>query len=345
MSHKVTLIPGDGIGPEVTQATVRVLEATGVKFEWESFAVGADAFEKHGEYIPKEALESIERTHVALKGPVTTPVGGGFSSINVALRQKFELYANFRPIRNLPHIPTRYPDVDLIIVRENTESLYSGLEHEVVPGVVESLKIITEKASTRIAKFAFAYARKNERKKIHAVHKANIMKLSDGLFIRCSRDVSKDYPEITYGEHIVDNTCMQLVMNPYQYDVLLLENLYGDIVSDLCAAFVGGLGLVPGANFGHECAIFEAVHGSAPDIAGRNIANPTAVLRSALLMLRHLGEHDAALKIRNAIDEVYRDRSKLTRDVGGTAGTSEFADAIIQAMESQSAVAAGQQTS
>ncbi len=326
------MIPGDGIGPEVTQATVRILEATGVKFDWESFAVGADAFEKHGEYIPKEVLESIERTCVALKGPVTTPVGGGFSSINVALRQKFELYANFRPIRNLPHIPTRYPDVDLIIVRENTESLYSGLEHEVVPGVVESLKIITEKASTRIAKFAFEYARKNQRKKIHAIHKANIMKLSDGLFLRCCRGVAKGYPEITYGEHIVDNTCMQLVMNPYQYDVLLLENLYGDIVSDLCAAFVGGLGLVPGANYGHECAIFEAVHGSAPDIAGKDIANPTAVLRSGILMLRHLGEENAANHIRAAIEKVYSEKKHLTRDVGGTAGTSEFADAMVEAL-------------
>src|SRR6202522_1849463 len=345
MSHKITLIPGDGIGPEVMRATVRILEATGVKFDWETFQVGADAFEKCGEYMPKEVIESIERTHVGLKGPVTTPVGGGFSSINVALRQKFELYANFRPIRNLPHIPTRYPDVDLIIVRENTESLYSGLEHEVVPGVVESLKIITEKASTRISRFAFEYARKNQRKRIHSVHKANIMKLSDGLFIRCSRTVSKEYPEIIYGEHIVDNTCMQLVMNPYQYDILLMENLYGDIVSDLCAGLVGGLGLVPGANFGHECAIFEAVHGSAPDIAGCNIANPTAVLRSALLMLRHLGEHEASTNIRNAIDEVYRDRTKLTRDVGGSAGTSEFADAIIQAMESQKAPTAEPQQS
>src|ERR1700734_3365577 len=258
MSQKVRLIPSVGIGTGVTQATVRILEATGVKFQWESFAVGAEAFERYGEYIPKEVIESIERTHVGLKGPVTTPVGGGFSSINVALRQKFELYANFRPIRNLPHIPTRYPDVDLIIVRENTEGLYSGIEHEVVPGVVESLKIITEKASTRVSRFAFEYARKNKRKKIHSIHKANIMKLSDGLFLRCSRAVSKEYPEITYGEHIVDNTCMQLVMNPYQYDILLMENLYGDILSDLCAGLVGGLGLVPGANFGHECAIFEA---------------------------------------------------------------------------------------
>ncbi|MGA8732567.1 MAG: isocitrate/isopropylmalate dehydrogenase family protein [Terriglobales bacterium] len=334
MTHKITLIPGDGIGPEVTQATVRILEATGVKFEWETFMAGAEAFEKYKEYIPKELTESIERTHVGLKGPVTTPIGGGFPSINVALRQKFELYANFRPIRNLPHIPTRYPDVDLIIVRENTESLYSGLEHEVVPGVVESLKIITEKASTRIARFAFEYARKNTRKKIHAIHKANIMKLSDGLFLRCTRAVAKDYPEIIYGEHIVDNTCMQLVMNPYQYDMLVMENLYGDIISDLCAAFVGGLGFVPSANLGDHCAIFEAVHGSAPDIAGKNLANPTAILRSSLLMLRHLGEYDAALKIRNALENVYRTRDKLTRDVGGKAGTSEFADFIIEAMES-----------
>ncbi|HUK24001.1 MAG TPA: isocitrate dehydrogenase (NAD(+)) [Terriglobales bacterium] len=334
MPHKVTLIPGDGIGPEVTRAAVRILEASGVKFQWETFQAGAEAYEKYREYIPKELIESVERTHVALKGPVTTPVGGGFASINVALRKKFDLYANFRPIHNLPHIPTRYPDVDLIIVRENTESLYSGLEHEVVPGVVESLKIITEKASTRIARFAFEYARKNQRKKVHAIHKANIMKLSDGLFLRCARNVAKDYPEITYGEHIVDNTCMQLVMNPYQYDILVMENLYGDIISDLCAAFVGGLGFVPGANIGEHCAIFEAVHGSAPDIAGRNIANPTAVIRSALLMLRHLGEHEAERKIGAALEAVYRHREKLTRDIGGQAGTSEFADSVIEAMAS-----------
>src|SRR6516165_3661265 len=340
MAHTVTLIPGDGIGPEVVNATVRILEATGVKFEWESFAAGAEAYEKYKEYIPKELTQSIERTHVGLKGPVTTPVGGGFSSINVALRKKFELFANFRPIINLPGVPTRYPGVDLIVVRENTEGLYSGIEHEVVPGVVESLKIITEKASTRIARFAFEYARRAKRHKIHAIHKANIMKMSDGLFIRCSRNVSKEYPEITYGEHIVDNTCMQLVMNPYQYDMLLLENLYGDIISDLCAAFVGGLGLVAGANFGSDCAIFEAVHGSAPDIAGKDMANPTAVLRCALLMLHHLGEHEAAFKIKNALDTVYRTREKLTRDVGGQAGTSEFADFIIQAME-PATVAAG----
>src|SRR5215471_6783721 len=338
--HKITLIPGDGIGPEVTSAVVRILETTGVKFEWESYAAGADAYEKYKEYLPQELLASIERNRVALKGPITTPIGGGFASANVALRKKFELYANFRPIRNLPHIPTRYPDVDLIIIRENTEGLYSGLEHEVVPGVVESLKIMTEKASTRIAKFAFEYARKNQRKRIHAIHKANIMKLSDGLFLRCARSVSKDYPEITYGEHIVDNTCMQLVMNPYQYDMLVMENLYGDILSDLCAAFVGGLGFVPSANLGDDCAMFEAVHGSAPDIAGKNLANPTALLRSALLMVRHLGEHDASTQIRNALERVYRDREKLTRDIGGQAGTSQFADAVIEEMENAKAGAA-----
>src|SRR5580658_9645528 len=333
MAPKVTLIPGDGIGPEVIQATVRMLEATGVQFEWESFSAGAEAFEKYKEYIPKELTESIERTRVGLKGPVTTPIGGGFSSINVELRKRFELFANFRPIRNLPHIPTRYPGVDLIVVRENTEGLYSGIEHEVVPGVVESIKVITEKASTRVSRFAFEHARKNKRKKIHSIHKANIMKLSDGLFLRCSRAVAKEYPEITYGEHIVDNTCMQLVMNPYQYDMLLLENFYGDIISDLCAGLVGGLGLVPGANFGHTCAIFEAVHGSAPDIAGKNLANPTALLRSGLLMLRHLGEFDASMQIRNALEKVYRHPEKLTKDIGGKAGTSEFADAVIEEMD------------
>jgi isocitrate dehydrogenase (NAD+) len=331
-THTVTLIPGDGIGPEVTDAVVRILEATGVKFAWERFAAGAEAFEKHKEYIPKELYESIERNKLALKGPVTTPVGGGFPSINVTLRKKFELYANFRPIKNLPGLETRYPNVDLVIVRENTEGLYVGLEHEVVPGVVESIKVITEKASTRIAKFAFAYARQHKRKKIHAIHKANIMKLSDGLFLRCARDVSKGFPEITYGEHIIDNTCMQLVMNPYQYDMLLLENLYGDIVSDLCAAFVGGLGLVPGANLGADAAIFEAVHGSAPDIAGKDIANPTALLQSAILMLRHIEEAEAADKLQTALEAVYIAKKTLTRDVGGSSGTKAFADAVIKAL-------------
>ena len=334
--HTITLIPGDGIGPEVTNAVVRILEgaaaATGASFQWESYAVGAEAFERFKEYIPRELYHSIERNRVALKGPVTTPIGGGFASINVTLRKQFELYANFRPIRNLPGTQTRYPGVDLVIVRENTEDLYVGLEHEVVPGVVESLKIVTEKASTRIAKFAFDYARKHGRKKIHAIHKANIMKMSDGLFLRCAREVAKDYPEVTYGEHIVDNTCMQLVMNPYQYDMLVLPNLYGDIVSDLCAAFVGGLGLVPSANLGESCAIFEAVHGSAPDIAGQDKANPTALLQSAILMLHHIGETEAANRIQNAMDKVYAEKTTLTRDVGGTAGTQAFANAVLAAL-------------
>jgi isocitrate dehydrogenase (NAD+) len=333
LAYRITLIPGDGIGPEVTRAVVRILEATGLEFDWESFAAGAEAHKKYKEYIPKELIESIERNKLALKGPVTTPIGEGFPSINVSLRKRFELFSNFRPIRNLPGIPTRYPGVDLALVRENTEGEYSGIEHEVVPGVVESLKIITEKASTRIARWAFEYARREKRKKIYAIHKANIMKMSDGLFLRCARNVAKEYPEITYGEHIVDNTCMQLVMNPYQYDTLLLENLYGDIISDLCAAFVGGLGLVPGANIGLDCAIFEAVHGSAPDIAGKDIANPTALLQSSVLMLRHVGEVEAADRLHAALERVYTAKQHLTRDIGGTASTTEFADAVIEQMQ------------
>src|SRR6202522_1122063 len=338
-THKVTLVPGDGIGPEVTQAVVRILEATGVKFDWERFAAGAEAFEIYGEYIPAALYASIERNRVALKGPVTTPIGGGFSSINVTLRKRFELYANFRPIKNLPGLDTRYPGVDLIIVRENTEGEYVGLEHEVVPGVVEAIKVITEKGSTRIAKFAFEYARKHGRKKIHAIHKANIMKLSDGLFLRCCRTVADGFPEVAYHEHIVDNTCMQLVMNPYQYDILLTENLYGDILSDLCSAFVGGLGLVPGANLGTECAIFEAVHGSAPDIAGKGLANPTALLQSAVLMLHHIQEKETAERVQAGLETVYAERKTLTRDVGGTSGTKEFAEAVMAAMEAPVAAA------
>jgi isocitrate dehydrogenase (NAD+) len=334
MAHKVTLIPGDGIGPEVTGAAVRIIENTGVKIDWETINAGSDAFEKYHEYIPKELIASIEQTGVALKGPITTPIGGGFASINVTLRKKFELYANYRPIKNLPSLPTRYPSVDLVIVRENTEGEYSGIEHEVVPGVVECLKIITEKGSTRIGRFAFEFARREKRKRVHAIHKANVMKMSDGLFLRCCRNVAKEYPEITYGEHLVDNTCMQLVMNPYQYDVMVMENLYGDILSDLCSAFVGGLGLVPGANLGERCAIFEAVHGSAPDIAGKGLANPTAVLQSGILMLRHLDEIEAAEKIQAAMEKTYKEKEHITRDVGGTASTSEFADAVIANMES-----------
>jgi isocitrate dehydrogenase (NAD+) len=336
-THKITLIPGDGIGPEVSGAVVRVLEAagaaTGVGFEWHRHDAGADAFEKTGEYIPKALYDSIEENRVALKGPVTTPIGGGFASINVALRQKFELFANFRPVKSLPGLKTNYPNIDLVIVRENMEDLYAGLEHVVVPGVVQALKIITEKGSTRIAKFAFDYARKHGRKKIHAIHKANIMKLSDGLFLRCCRTVAEDFPEVVYREHIVDNTCMQLVMNPYQYDILLTENLYGDILSDLCSAFVGGLGLVPGANLGTDCAIFEAVHGSAPDIAGMDLANPTALLQSAVLMLHHINESATAERVQTAVEQVYREGKTLTKDVGGKSGTKAFADAVLKAME------------
>ena len=331
MAHRVTLIPGDGIGPEVTSAAVRIVNASGVKIDWETFAAGSEAFAKYGEYIPRELTLSIEQTGVGLKGPVTTPIGGGFSSINVALRKQFELFANFRPIRNLPSLPTRYPAVDLAIVRENTEGLYSGIEHEVVPGVVESLKIITEKASTRIARFAFEYARREKRKRVHAIHKANIMKLSDGLFLRCAREVAREYPEITYGEHIVDNTCMQLVMNPYQYDVLVMENLFGDILSDLCAAFVGGLGLVPGANIGSRCAVFEAVHGSAPDIAGQGVANPTALLLAAAMMLGHLGLPEQAARLHAAI-EATTAAGILTRDLGGAASTEDVTKALIDAL-------------
>lgn len=335
-THRITLIAGDGIGPEVSSAVVGILEtagkATGCAFDWHPYAAGAEAFEKTGEYIPAALIASIEKNKVALKGPVTTPIGGGFASINVALRQKFELFANFRPVKSLPGLKTNYPNMDMIIVRENMEDLYAGLEVEIVPGVVQSLKIITEKGSTRIAKFAFEYARKHSRKKIHAIHKANIMKLSDGLFLKCCRKVGEGFPEIAYYEHIVDNTCMQLVMNPYQYDILLTENLYGDILSDLCSAFVGGLGLVPGANLGTECAIFEAVHGSAPDIAGKDMANPTALLQSAVLMLHHINEPETAERVQTALEKVYTEGKTLTKDVGGVSGTRAFADAVVAAM-------------
>lgn len=334
--HKITLIPGDGIGPEVTDATVAILEAAGkplgCTFDWHRFDAGADAFAKTGEYVPKACYESIEQNRVALKGPVTTPIGGGFSSINVTLRKRFDLYANFRPVKNLPGLETKYPGIDLVIVRENTEDLYAGLEVMVVPGVAQSLKIITEKGSTRIAKFAFDYAEKSGRKKVHSVHKANIMKISDGLFLDCCRKVAKEHPSITYAEHIVDNTCMQLVMNPWQYDIIVTENLYGDILSDLCSGLIGGLGLVPGANLGTECAIFEAVHGSAPDIAGKGLANPTALLQSAVLMLRHIDEPATADRIQAAIETVYAGKQALTRDVGGTSGTAGFRDAVLAAL-------------
>src|SRR5918992_3464411 len=332
MPHTITLIPGDGIGPEVSSAVVRIIEATGVDIKWETHYAGAQALEKFGSTLPEELLESIQRNKVALKGPITTPVGKGFTSVNVGLRKALDLYANLRPVRALPNVPSRYPELDLVVVRENTEDLYSGIEHVVVPGVVESIKVITEKASTRIARFAFDYARREGRKKVTAVHKANIMKLSDGLFLDCFRKVAKDYPEIEADDKIVDNACMQLVMRPEQFDIMLLENLYGDIVSDLCAGLIGGLGLVPGANLGEHGAVFEAVHGSAPDIAGQNIANPTALLQSAILMLRHLGERDAAQRIESAMLKVFNEGKVRTRDVGGTSRTDEFAQAVIQAM-------------
>jgi len=328
MSYTVTLIPGDGIGPEVVAAAVRVLTATGLDFEWETQIAGASAIGEHGTALPPHVLESVRRNKVAFKGPTETPVGTGHRSVNVELRKTLDLYANLRPVQTMPGVKSRYTDVDLVIVRENTEDLYSGLEHVVVPGVVESIKIITEKASTRIAKYAFAYARSHGRKRITAVHKANIMKLSDGLFLDCCRAVAKDYPEVTYDEMIVDNTCMQLVLDPTRFDMLLLENLYGDIVSDLCAGFIGGLGLAPGANIGDEAALFEAVHGSAPDIAGKNLANPMALILSAAMMLDHLGEQQAADRVRNAVHAVLKEGQKLTRDLGGTAGTTEIAEAI-----------------
>ena len=333
MAHTITLIPGDGIGPEVSSAVVRIIEASGAEVEWETKYAGAQALEKFGSTLPDDLLESIVRNKVALKGPITTPVGKGFTSVNVGLRKTLDLYANLRPVRALPNVPCRYPELDLVVVRENTEDLYSGLEHVVVPGVVESLKIITEKASTRIARYAFEFSRREGRGKVTAVHKANIMKLSDGLFLECFRNVSRDYPEIEADDKIVDNACMQLVMRPEQFDVMLLENLYGDIVSDLCAGLVGGLGLVPGANIGERGAVFEAVHGSAPDIAGQNVANPTALLQSGVLMLRHLGEREAAERVERAMLKVYREGKVRTRDVGGTARTNEFARAVVEAME------------
>ena len=330
--HRITLIPGDGIGPEVASAVVRIIEASGVEIEWEEHVAGQQALDKFGVTLPEDLLESIKRNKVGLKGPITTPVGKGFTSVNVGLRKALDLYANLRPIRALPNIPCRNPELNIVVVRENTESLYSGLEHEIIPGVVESLKIITENASTRIAHFAFDYALSENRKKITCVHKANIMKLSDGLFLRCFHKVGENHPEIEAVDMIVDNASMQLVMRPEQFDILLCENLYGDIVSDLCAGLIGGLGLVPGANIGEKGAVFEAVHGSAPDIAGKGIANPTALLQSAILMLRHINERAAASKIETALLNVFEEGIVRTRDVGGASSTNEFAEAIIGKM-------------
>lgn len=338
MKHTITLIPGDGIGPEITAATVRVLEATGVEIEWETHILGAQAQEKYGTTLPPEAIDSIKRNKVALKGPIMTPIGKGFTSVNVGLRKALDLYANVRPVKALPNVPCRYPELDLVIVRENTEGLYSGIEHIVVPGVVESLKVITERASNRIVKYAFDFARDNGRKKVTAVHKANIMKLSDGLFLQCFENVGQDYPDLEKDDKIIDNCCMQLVMRPEQFDVLVMENLYGDILSDLCAGLIGGLGLAPGANIGEQGAVFEAVHGSAPDIAGQGIANPTAILMSGIMMLRHIGENAAADKAEQAMLAVFAEGTALTRDLGGNAKTSEFATAIIDKMKAADAV-------
>lgn len=331
--HKITIIPGDGIGPEVAAATQRILAATKVEIEWEEVEVRPLTDRRGDRYLQAEWLDSIYTNRVALKSPITTPVGEGHRSLNVALRQELDLYANLRPVKNLPGLKTRFDNVDLVIVRENTEGLYSGLEHQVVPGVVESLKIMTEKACLRIALFAFEYARRHERKRVTSVHKANIMKLSDGLFLDCARQVAKDFPGIQYDELIVDNACMQLVMRPEKYDVLVMENLYGDILSDLCAGLVGGLGVVPSGNIGKDYAVFEAVHGSAPDIAGQNKANPTALAFSACLMLEHIGEPDAAHAMRQALTCTYQEGKHLTADVGGSAGTDEFTDAVITALE------------
>ena len=333
MKHKITLIPGDGIGPEVTKPTLAIIKAAGVNVQWETHLAGAEALKKHGTTIPKSLMDSFEKNRVALKGPVTTPVGEGFASVNVELRQSFTLYANLRPIKNLPGVKARYQGIDLFVVRENTEGLYSGIEHEVVPGVVESLKIMTEQASTRIAKFAFKFARSHGRKKIVAVHKANIMKLSDGLFLECARKVSKNFKSIGFSDIIVDNACLQLVLDPWQFDVLLMENLYGDIVSDLAAGLVGGLGVVAGANLGDRHALFEPVHGSAPDIKGKNIANPTAMIQAAVMMLRHISEKAAANRISSALERVLTGGEVLTRDLGGSATTDKFAETIMREIE------------
>lgn len=336
MNHRICLIPGDGIGQEVTESACRVVEAAGVAVEWIRLDAGAHCAEEYGEVLPQETVDAIDQHRICLKGPVTTPIGSGFASVNVQLRKRLNLYAAVRPVRNLTGIKTRFSDVDLVVIRENTEGLYSGIEHEVVPGVIESLKVATETACTRISRFAFRYATKRKRKKITVFHKANIMKMSDGLFLRCAQYIhEEEYPNIDYSELIIDNGCMQIVRDPRQFDVLLLENLYGDVVSDLCAGLVGGLGVVPGANIGDDHAVFEAVHGSAPDIAGQNRANPLACIMSAVMMLNHIGEHEAAVKIRSAYDEVLAtsDPNTLTADIGGSGTTSAFTDAIIAKMK------------
>lgn len=331
MKKTICLIPGDGIGPEVTDATVQVIEATGLEVNWIRLEAGGACAERTGETLPKETLDTIAKHRIAIKGPITTPIGKGFTSVNVALRKYFDLYAAVRPVRSIDGIKTRYEDVEIVVIRENTEGLYSGIEHEVVPGVVESLKIATKKGCDRIARYAFEYAKKNKRKKVTVFHKANIMKLSDGLMLDCTRKVHEEVaPEIQYEEMIIDNGCMQLVRDPSQFDMLLLENFNGDVISDLCAGLVGGLGVVPGSNIGIDCAIFEAVHGSAPDIAGKGLANPLACIMSGVMMLNHMGETKAADKIKKAYNAVLQKGVTKTRDLGGKAGTKEFVDAILK---------------
>jgi isocitrate dehydrogenase (NAD+) len=333
MKHAITLIPGDGIGPEVSAAVVRILTASGIEIEWDRHDAGVVALERHGTTLPHALLDSIERNAVGLKGPLTTPIGSGFTSVNVGLRKALGLYANLRPVFNLPGVASRFEHVNLVLVRENTEDLYAGLEHEVVPGVVESLKIITEAASTRVAKFTFEKARAYGRKRVTAIHKANIMKLSDGLFLDCARHVSRDYLDIEYDERIVDAACMHLVMTPEKFDVLLMPNLYGDILSDLCAGLVGGLGVVGSGNMGDSAAVFEAVHGTAPDLAGKNLANPMALLMSAIMMLRHIKEGERADAVMQAMTAVLAEGRVRTRDLGGSSTTTEFADAICRRIE------------
>ena len=327
--HTVTLIPGDGIGPEVTDAMVKVVEASGAKINWEKVQAGEAVIEKYNTAIPDYVINSIKKNKVAIKGPITTPVGKGFKSVNVTLRQKLDLYVNLRPIKSFKGIKSRYEDVDLVIVRENTEDLYAGIEHKIGDYAAESIKIITKPACERICKFAFDYAKDNSRKKVTGVHKANIMKLSDGLFLNTFREVAKDY-NIESDDLIVDAAAMNLVLNPENYDVMVMPNLYGDILSDLCSGLVGGLGIIPGANIGKDVAVFEAVHGSAPQIAGQNIANPTAIIQSAVMMLKYLGEVDAAKKIEKALEEVFLKGEKLTVDLGGNSTTEEFTDEIIK---------------
>ena len=326
---RITLINGDGIGPEISDAVVKIIDASGLKIDWDVQTAGADVIEKEGVPLPNRVLTSIRANKVALKAPVTTPIGKGFRSVNVQLRKELDLYANLRPCKNLPNVKTKFEDVDIVVVRENTEDLYAGIERQVDDDTAESIKVITRKASERIVKFAFDYAVKNNRKEVCVVTKANIMKLSDGLFLDCFRKVSEGYPQINKREILVDNLCMQLVQNPNQFDVLVLPNLYGDIVSDLCAGLIGGLGVAQGANIGLDCAVFEPVLGSAPDFKGQNKANPTALLMSAIEMLKYIGENSYADNIEKALFKTL-EKGIRTADLGGNASTSEFTDAIIR---------------